>query len=374
MKSVIYSIALGALFCASGRAGAEDVQADTRPSIAHEIREDESRLKFQDGNFVAVPIPMSNPTLDSGLIAGTAYFYPQTEEQREAQPASVTGLGAMYTNNESKALVLLQQSYWRDDTWRVTGAIGAADIRLTLVPPEEANGGEGVDWRIKGAFLYARLSRRLGGNWYGGGLLRVVDTEQSIDIGSLADSGKFRSTPDVRAAGIGLTLEYDSLDLPTYPTAGSHLKAEALFNDETIGSSDTYQTYTLGYKAYYSLAKNLVLAWELQGCQKAGTTPLWDACRIPLRGFSAFDYLGTASVSGQAEARWRVYKRWGLVAFAGNGWAGSSFGASGENETVTSYGAGIRFEVLSAKRLNLRLDFAESDDNSAFYVSVGEAF
>jgi len=41
---------------------------------------------------------------------------------------------------------------------------------------------------------------------------------------------------------------------------------------------------------------------------------------------------------------------------------------------VTSYGTGIRFEVLPAKRINLRIDFAWSDEDNGIHVSVGEAF
>ena len=42
-----------------------------------------------------------------------------------------------------------------------------------------------------------------------------------------------------------------------------------------------------------------------------------DTCRLPLRGFPITQYLSNKSLYGQAEARWRFYKRWGLVAFAG---------------------------------------------------------
>jgi hemolysin activation/secretion protein len=79
-------------------------------------------------------------------------------------------------------------------------------------------------------------------------------------------------------------------------------------------------------------------------------------------------------VSGQAEVRWRAYKRLGFVAFGGGGWAGESFSTAGDNESTPSYGAGIRFEILPAKRLNMRLDVAWSKDSNGIYLSVGEAF
>ena len=349
----------------------DDAATDTRPSVAPDIREDESRLKLQKGNFVAVPIPISNPTLDTGLVAGGAYFYGQTEEQRKAQPASVTGAAAMYTSNDSRAAAIVQQNYWRDDRWRFTGALGAADLRLSLIAPDADSGTESVDWRINGTFFLARLSRRISGDWYGGVFTRIVDANQSLEFG---DESLDFDTGDVRAAGLGLTVEYDSRDLPINTYSGRYLKIDALFSDEAIGSNDTYQSYDLGFKSYHEMTDSVVLAWEALGCQRKGTVPLWDSCRIKLRGFSATDYLGKASYSAQAELRWRMSKRWGLVAFGGAGEGADSFSGFRDRASIPSYGAGLRFSVLPAKRVNMRLDYAKSRDSDAIHFSVGEAF
>ena len=69
-----------------------------------------------------------------------------------------------------------------------------------------------------------------------------------------------------------------------------------------------------------------------------------------------------------------MIKRWGLVAFAGSGYVGDSFSDVRDRESIPSYGAGLRFSVLPAKRINLRVDFARSLDSDAVHVSVGEAF
>ena len=363
---------LGLLALYGSLAFAQESSTDTRPGIAPDIREDETNLKVQRGDFVVVPIPISNPTLDSGLVAGAAYFYAQTEEQKEAQPASLTAAAAMYTSNDSRALVLVQQNYWRDNTWRFTGAVGAADLRLSLIAPDQTTNGQSVDWRINGEFLFAKLSRRLSGHWYGGLNLRMVNADQSIEAG-LATEG-FDESADVRSSGLGLGIEYDSRDMPMNTFSGRYFKTDALFNDEAIGSNETYQSFSIAYRSYHELNDSLVLAWEIQGCQRGGMAPLWDACTIKLRGFSATDYLGKASASAQVEARWRLSKRWGLVGFGGSGFVGDSFSGVREHEDIPSYGVGLRFSVLPAKRINLRLDFARSVNSDAIHFSVGEAF
>ena len=360
---------MSASLAATAQAGDDTI--DARPSVAPDIREDETDLKLQKGNFVVVPIPISNPTLDTGLVAGAAYFYPQTREQQAVQPASVTAAAAMYTSNDSRAAAIVQQNYWRENRWRFTGILGAADLRLSLKAPDEDAGTQSTDWRINGKFFFARLSRKITGNWYGGMFARSIDANQSLESG---DESLDFDTDDVLSVGIGLTAEYDSRDLPINTYSGRHFKFQALFNDETIGSNESYQSYDTSFKSYHELSDSVVLAWELQGCQREGKVPLWDSCLIKLRGFSVTDYLGKSSYSAQAEVRWRLSRRWGVVAFGGGGKIDQSFNEFGEGASTPSYGAGVRFSVLPAKRVNMRLDYAKSRDSDAIHFSVGEAF
>lgn len=363
-----------ALLCCS-LAVAEESTVDTRPGIAPDIRDDEIKLKVQRGNFVAVPIPISNPTLNEGLVAGAAYFYPQTEEEQKLQPASVTAAAGLYTSNDSKALALVQQNYWLENKWRFTGILGGADLRLSLLAPDDTSSGKNVDWRIEGTFLSAKIMRSIRPKWYGGVFTRYIDTTQSIEatdtqsILSDLDTGV-----DIISVGLGAVIEYDSRDMPMNSYSGKHFKIDALFNDESLGSNSTYQSYSFAYRSYHTLSDSVVLAWELQGCSRGGSAPLWDACTVKLRGFSATDYLGKVSTSTQAEARWRLSPRWGVVGFAGVGYVGKSFSGIREREAIPSYGVGIRFSVLPVKRINIRLDYARSVDSDAIHFSVGESF
>lgn len=102
------------------------------------------------------------------------------------------------------------------------------------------------------------------------------------------------------------------------------------------------------------MTDTVVVAWEVQGCKRGGTAPLWDACAVRLRGFSATDYLGKASTSGQAEARWQLSNRWGIVGFAGAGYGD-------DNNTYTDPVTGL--STSSSK--------ADLDSAEGFEVSAG---
>ena len=64
-----------------------------------------------------------------------------------------------------------------------------------------------------------------------------------------------------------------------------------------------------------------------------------------------------------------------MVGFAGAGRVDDLFGRQGKDETIPSYGVGVRFMVLESQRINLRIDYGRSDKgNEAWYLSVTEAF
>lgn len=337
-----------------------------------DIREDNVPLKAQKGDFVAVPIPMSNPTLGTGLIGGAAYFYPQTEEQKASQAASLTGVGGMYTNNDSWAAGIAQQSYWDEDKWRFHAVAGYADFRFVLRDPT-TEGQTGVNWDVNGGLFQAVLSRRIAEAWYAGLLLRYLDITQ--DIASSLPSDTYDVRPRIQSPGAGVTIEYDTRDVPTNAYKGQRFEVKAIFSRTSGVEAETYQGYYLRLRSYHQLEKApIVIAWDLYGCIKSGAIPLWDTCRINLRGFPVTDYLGNKSITGQVEARWQASKRWGFVVFGGAGHINDSFSALGEDEGVPSYGAGVRFMVLKSKRVNFRVDYARSNDNDAWYISVGEAF
>jgi hemolysin activation/secretion protein len=147
-----------------------------------------------------------------------------------------------------------------------------------------------------------------------------------------------------------------------------------LFNDRSFGSDATYESYNVAFNSYHKLSAQFVLAWQVKACQISDKAPLWDACKVGLRGFPATEYMGTDSALGQVEARWQISRRWGAVGFAGAGYVKNSLAGLRDQEAIPSYGVGARFMVMKAKRINVRVDYARSNDSDAWYLSAGEAF
>jgi outer membrane translocation and assembly module TamA len=72
--------------------------------------------------------------------------------------------------------------------------------------------------------------------------------------------------------------------------------------------------------------------------------------------------------------RYRFKPRWGAVAFLEAGWFDEEVKQLGSGRRITSYGAGVRWQVTPDKKLNLGFDVAISTDEKAAYIQVGEQF
>jgi len=347
-------------------------EGDVVYGVIPDIRVDDTKLKFQDGDFVVVPVPFSNPTFDTGLVVGSAYFYPQTKKQKESQPASVTGVAGLYSSNDSFAYGVGHLGYWDEDNWRFNGALAKLDLNLDLRTRLSGSTGQEALWLIDGDLIRTQISRRVFKKWYVGLVGQYIDFNQQFLLDEPIDS-RFGLGLESKQFGVGLSIDYDARDNPFNATSGMLFEIDAMHQDDSAVDR-SYQSYSIKYHSYHRLSKAVVLAWEVQGCYKDGTPPLWDTCRIPLRGFSATDYMGKSSAAGQIEARWQFRPRWGAVGFAGAGYSGSSFGELRDSDRVPSYGIGLRFMVLQSKRVNLRIDYARSDAGDAIHFSVGEAF
>lgn len=77
-------------------------------------------------------------------------------------------------------------------------------------------------------------------------------------------------------------------------------------------------------------------------------------------------------IATQVEYRFKVYKRFGAVAFLGGGTVyGKTFDLS---TLLPSYGGGFRFLIDRENNTNLRMDYALGTEGGAFYIGFGEAF
>jgi hypothetical protein len=206
---------------------------------------------------------------------GGAYFWPQTEEQKEAQPASVTGAAGFYTDYKSSAFGIGHQGYWSEDKWRIAVVAAAFDLNLNLQVAGGGGGRSPTDWLIEGGGFFGEVSRRIKGDWRAGVSARYIDVEQEFepDLPNL----DFDIANESRSAGLGANLEYDTRDDPFNSYKGNRFKFSILANSKSLGGDSSYESYSVLYASYHPITPKVVVAWEAQACHRSDRTPLWDA-------------------------------------------------------------------------------------------------
>lgn len=110
-----------------------------------------------------------------------------------------------------------------------------------------------------------------------------------------------------------------------------------------------------------------------------GDAPYYDLCMFggesdAIRGYVGGQYRDDVSLTTQVEYRWRFYKKFGLVAFAGIGEVAPELGEMNTENILPSVGAGIRYRASEEQRVNLSIDYAVGKDSDAWYFRIGEAF
>lgn len=351
--------------------------------------ESNSKNKPKRGEFVIAPIPVINPTLENGLALGVGYLYHLDKDDLKSPP-SITGIGAFRTSNGSRGAVLAQKFVLQQNKYRLLMAVGRADIHFNFfgIGADAGNAGRSVPIEVEGRGLLLDASMRVfGRNWFAGLRYYAMRSTINIDRANVTPPGQLPlpDTPQIpeidlnlRTAGIGPTLEYDSRSDPFYPRAGEQFRFQASFNGRAVGGRRTYQSYQTFYNKYYSLSPRQVVAAHVAGCYATGSVPFYDLCFLgkskDIRGYEVGQYIDRVMIASQAEYRLELPKRLGAALFFGVGEVARRFKDLRSDALKPGGGVGLRFRLTKQNHINLRVDYAWGINSKGLYLGVTEAF
>ena len=357
-------------------------------SFSQEEKEVDTTFNKNSKTFLAIPVISNNPAMKTGFGGLGMYFFKVNKEDK-VSPPSLISLYAIYTTNNSYILAPFARLFWNENKNRAT--FGTAFVRINNDFSYEGDDG-GEDVRLvyteNRKFFTAEFSKKVVGDFYAGLLYLGTITNYSFNNGSDEENEfteeffKQNGIEDNFVSSIGANLSFDSRDYPYYPTQGLSASVTPKVNTAWLGSENEYVAIDYRYASYHSFAENKILAIGVTGGFSFGDVP-FDAyknygTRNSLRGYEAGKYKGRNMVAAQAEYRWRFYKRWGAVAFAGAGsvWGNDNSGEeSFERGLLPSAGVGVRYMVSKQKKTNIRLDYAIGvDGNEGLYFGVMESF
>lgn len=335
------------------------------------------------------PIPIINPTLGNGLALGGGFLYHLNKDDLNSPP-SFTGGGGFRTSNGSRGYALAQKLVLKENKYRLLFAAGRANIHFDFFGIGASAGDAGVSVPIEvtgKGFLFDGSMRVFRKHWFAGIRYYIMRSTVNIDRSNITPPGRLPlpgrpEIPEIdinlRTAGLGPTLEFDSRSDSFYPRAGAQFRFEASFHGTAVGGRRTYETFEAFYNKFYSVTKKQVLALHASGCQATGSVPFYDLCFFgqskDVRGYEVGRYIDRVMIAGQAEYRVELRGRLGAAAFFGAGEVAHRWADLRSDALKPGGGVGLRFRLTKQSHINLRVDYGWGIGSRGLYLGVSEAF
>jgi hypothetical protein len=369
-------LAAGVLALAAMRAPAADQALFSRDMGVDPSKEIAETRLFED--VVVAPIPISNPTVGTGLAVVVMPFYHLGTDS----PLSNTALAAGLASSGSWGVGAAQSTRLRGDRLRLDGFLGYVDLRYRFYGTGADAGTDGTSVPIvqKALAFAPELLLQVAKRTFLGLRYRGVRVETALESGTLppAIAEVLPNSITIVSSGFGPRATFDTRDHDMNPSSGVLVDLRANFADSAFGSDFDYQMYEAGAN-YYRRAGAGVLALRGYACNVSERAPLFDLCLFgagsDLRGYEAGRYRDRAMIATQAEYRFPLGSgRFGGVVFGGWGKVAPSFGEMNDQPDLPSIGAGVRWLAAEKARVNLSIDVARGRDSTGIYVYVKESF
>ncbi|MGB0838378.1 MAG: BamA/TamA family outer membrane protein, partial [Flavobacteriaceae bacterium] len=334
--------------------------------------------------FMPMPIVMSNPTFGPSFGAMGAVMY-KINSSDKVSPMSKTSFMGMYGLNKSYSWWLSQDLYFKQDLFRVNVNIGSFKIPVKYMYMDN----QSLEYVEKDYFIRLKLLKKIRPYLYAGVYFNYTPQTFTEIINDTEDPNL--QIENSTQSSIGLMATYDTRDYIYYPRKGNYSNLYLLTSQSFIGATDNF--YSINYNAmkYISIKARDVIALRFNGSNYFGDVPYGalalygvssvDLSQVDLRGYMRGKYRGKNQIDLQAEYRYNFdqkHFRWGLVANAGIGriWeADYQTTLYDSNKWLPSVGAGIRYNAIKKKHLNIRLDYGYGiKENHAVYLGLFEAF
>ncbi len=355
-------------------AGVIDSQTEEVLSKVEGAKDAPKKVLGKDSRIVPVPIPISNPTIGTGLAAALLYLHPKDSKTPDS-PNSTTGAFVMYTSSESWAVSAFHDGYYMDDRLRVRvpALYGEFNLDFFGIGNDSPLKENPIEYQaLSGAFVPRVLYGLPWNNWYAGGQYKLLNVDIKFGNSDI-ESNALGAGGQTQTAGLGLVTVYDSRDSNFWPSSGSWLELTATpFGSYAGGDFDYFKVVTK-FAQYFPLRDSVTLVYRLDGQFVDGVAPFWDLSRIRLRGYAGGQLLDKIAITGQAEVRWNFYGRWTATAFGGGGRIADAVNELWDAENNFAGGVGLRYMLVEEQKLSIGIDFAFARDRSvAFYFQVGD--
>ena len=321
-------------------------------------------------HFKFLPLPYINYDrsleFQIGALPMAMYTLNKTDT---VSPQSVSGLIGIWTTNKSWFAIAFSQFYFKEDTWRVSGAGGLVSVNFQTYVDLPIGGF--IDYNTAADFLFVQVQRKIVGKWFAG-----------MHYNYFKFNTRFGGVPEPKFSyqnGLGVIITRDVRDNVYYPRSGSEseidwtnfpyfMNDEGGINKAEISHNHFFstreETDIIALRAYIGFGLGEKLPFEQQ----------FIVSQTDIRGYTQGKYRGNAIYSIQGEYRWNIGERIGLVGFLGMATISGSINETDNGIFLPGGGMGFRYTAFEKNHFNIGLDAALGKDDWGLYFRIGEAF
>jgi len=341
------------------------------PLVAQEAELHNEEEKKKDKSLSFAPIPYLNYSRTGGFGFGAVpmIMYPVNKKDT-LSPDSLSGLVGFYTTEGNYAGIFFQRFYLAEDNWRVQAAGGFGSQGFQFIPEIGDIGNDFIEYTTNGKFLLVGFQRRIYKQIYGGINYVFIEVDTEFEVPGFARAEQFNQ--------LMFKLSRDKRSSVYYPETGSLANLTWKTTPEWMGNDTATDKLDLDYNHYWSTnqKQDVIAARALIGI---GISDLVFEQKYivggeDLRGYTQGEYRGDNLVAVQGEYRWNLWKRMGLVGFAGVASTWTSGVDNDEALFLPSIGAGYRFTAIKKNHFNVGIDAAVGKGDWGVYFRIGEAF
>jgi outer membrane protein assembly factor BamA len=342
---------------------------------------DDTVSSEKNGVFI---LPLLYYTPDTRWAVGAAGVYyfkfkPITAEQEETRMSYIQFL-ADYTQNKQLDVWSTWNIFARNENYLFKG-----DIRFRDFPDRFYGLGNTVLSQNDEKYSYQlfqlkslQLKRIKPGFFVGFDYELEYEYGFKYQSGGQLETGTVTGSSGAVGSAIGLVATADTRDNIINPYKGKLAEVSSYFFLRPLGSTFGFVNLNGTFQQYWQIKPKHVLAWQSKARFTFGNVPFLDLSTLGnddiLRGYPKNRFRDNHFFGTQLEYRFPLFWRFGGVTFAGVGDVMGQHSVLSVNNLKYSIGAGLRFVVNPAERLNVRLDYGYGREGGYFYFMVAEAF
>ena len=175
-------------------------------------------------------------------------------------------------------------------------------------------------------------------------------------------------------SGIGLIGEYETFNNVLSPSSGVRVHLSYTQQLQLLGSDRNNSSLSFFTLYYLPILEKWISGFRVESNLASHDTPFYMMPFVKLRGVPALRYQGELTFLAETEQYFRVYKRWGLVGFAGYGTTVPSIEDFTLGPNVWNVGGGFRYLLARMLGLQMGMDIARGPQDWAFYIVFGSAW